>query len=224
MQAGARDLVLREPAEHLTMVVEREFEALLQRRALHHYKKNYQESQTRARALIDSSRDAITYVHDGMHVYANSVYLGMFGFTEIEEVEGTPIMDMVAPTDHAKLKDFLRRYSKGESSDTTLQVQGLRPDTSHFNALMEFAHASIGGESCTQIIIRDQSSSKELEQKIKHLSKQDLLTGLYNRQYFIEDLEQNLARPPEDRGHPLGIVCPARQFQVDQGYRRHRRQ
>ncbi len=199
MQAGARDLVLRTPPEHLALVVEREFDSLLERRALRHYKKNYQESETRARALIDSSRDAITYVHDGMHVYANTVYLGMFGFNELEEVEGTPIMDMVAPADHAKLKDFLRRYSKGESSDTTLDVQGLRPDRTHFSALMEFAHASIDGEACTQIIIRDQSSSKELEKKIKHLSKQDLLTGLYNRQYFLEDLEHNLTHPQEGR-------------------------
>ena len=199
MQAGARDLVLRAPPEHLALVVEREFDSLLERRALQHYKKNYHDSETRARALIDSSRDAITYVHDGMHVYANSVYLGMFGFNELEEVEGTPIMDMVAPADHAKLKDFLRRYSKGESSDTTLDVQGLRPDRSHFSALMEFAHASIDGEACTQIIIRDQSSSKELEKKIKHLSKQDLLTGLYNRQYFLEDLEHNLTHPQEGR-------------------------
>ena len=197
MQAGARDLVLRAPPEHLALVVEREFDSLLERRALQHYKKNYHDSETRARALIDSSRDAITYVHDGMHVYANSVYLGMFGFNELEEVEGTPIMDMVAPADHAKLKDFLRRYSKGESSDTTLDVQGLRPDRSPFSALMEFAHASIDGEACTRITIRDQSSSKELEKKIKHLSKQDLLTGLYNRQYFLEDLEHNLTHPQE---------------------------
>lgn len=199
IQDGARDLALREPSEHLPLIVAREFDALLQRRALQHYKINYEESETRARALIDSSRDAITYVHDGMHVYANSVYLGMFGFAEFEEVEGTPIMDMVAPADHPKLKDFLRRYSKGESSDTTLQVQGLRPDASHFSALMEFTHASISGEACTQIIIRDQSSSKELEKKIKHLSKQDLLTGLYNRQYFLEDLEHTLARTPAER-------------------------
>ncbi len=199
LQAGARDLVLRTPPEHLALVVEREFDCLLQGRALRHYKKSYQESERRARALIDSSRDAITYVHDGMHVYANSVYLGMFGFNELEEVEGTPIMDMVAPADHTRLKDFLRRYSKGESSDTTLDVQGLRPDRTQFSALMEFTHASIDGEACTQIIIRDQSTSKELENKIKHLSKQDLLTGLYNRQYFLEDLEYNLTHPQEGR-------------------------
>lgn len=200
IQEGARDLALREPAEHLPLIVAREFDALLQRRAMQRYKTSYEESETRARALIDSSRDAITYVHDGMHIYANSVYLGMFGFAEFDEVEGTPIMDMVAPADHPKLKDFLRRYSKGESSETTLQVQGLRPDGAHFSALMEFFHASIGGEACTQIIIRDQSSSKELEKKIKHLSKQDLLTGLYNRQYFLEDLELTLARAPAERG------------------------
>ena len=31
-------------------------------------------------SLLDSSRDAVAYVHDGMHVYANSSYLRLFGY------------------------------------------------------------------------------------------------------------------------------------------------
>jgi diguanylate cyclase (GGDEF)-like protein len=72
-----------------------------------------------------------------------------------------------------------------------LEVQALRPGGNTFDAVMEFSPASIEGEACTQIVIRDQSINKELEKKIKYLSKQDLLTGLYNRQYFLEEL--NLA-------------------------------
>ena len=64
------------------------------------------------------------------------------------------------------------------------------PDGKIFDAIMEFNPASIDGEPCTQIIIRSQAANnKELEQKLKFLSKQDVLTGLFNRQYFIEELE-----------------------------------
>jgi diguanylate cyclase (GGDEF)-like protein len=97
---------------------------------------------------------------------------------------------MVAPAEHTRFKEFLRNYAKSADGDRNLEVQGLRPDGSGFNALMEFSPATYAGEACTQIIIRDQSISRELEKKIKHLSKQDLLTGLYNRQYFLEELEQ----------------------------------
>lgn len=194
LKAGAADLVSKQHPEHLQQVVQRELHNLHQRRALRLSEAAQRESEKRCKALLDSSRDAITYVHDGMHIYANSAYLELFGFGQWEEIEGTPIMDMVAPEDHGKFKEFLRNYSKGEVTSTELEIRVLRADGNPFNAMMEFAPASVEGEACTQIIIRDQSLSKELEKKLKTMSKQDLLTGLYNRQYFFEELEQAVAR------------------------------
>ena len=52
-------------------------------------RKNLRESERRCHALLDSSRDAITYVHEGMHIYANPVYLDTFGFPALDEIEGT---------------------------------------------------------------------------------------------------------------------------------------
>lgn len=194
LKAGAVDLVSKTHPERLQLVVQRELNNLHQRRALRLSEAAQRESEKRCKALLDSSRDAITYVHDGMHIYANSAYLEMFGFSEWEEIEGTPIMDMVAPEDHGKFKEFLRNYSKGDGASTELEVRVLRADGSPFNAMMDFVPASVEGEACTQIIIRDQSLSKELEKKLKTMSKQDLLTGLYNRQTFFEELEQAVAR------------------------------
>ena len=126
-------------------------------------------------------------------MYANNVYLEMFGYSDPDEIEGMPIMDMVAPTDHERFKKFLRSsMQKGEDLQGELEVRGMRADGSEFDAVMEFTPASIEGESCTQIIMRGQSD-KELQQQLSHLSKQDLLTGLYNRQYFMETLEAAVA-------------------------------
>jgi len=139
---------------------------------------------------MESSRDSIAYVHEGMHIFANGSYLEMFGFDNLEEIEGTPILDMVAPDEHASFKDFLRSFGKEGHEDTTLETRGMLPDGNFFAAIMEFDTASIDGEPCTQIIIRSQGvNNKELEQKIKFLSNQDVFTGLFNRQYFIEELE-----------------------------------
>ena len=189
LREGAADLVSFDSPERLQLVVARELRGVDCARRLARYASSFQESEKRCRSLLDSSRDAIAYVHDGMHIYANQSYLEMFGFDQLEEIEGTPIMDMIAPEDHGTFKEFLRNYTKGSADTDTLDVHGLRPEGSTFNAALEFATASIDGELCTQIIIRDQSDSKELEQKLKYLSKQDLLTGLYNRQYFLEELD-----------------------------------
>lgn len=205
MKAGAFGLVTKNNPEQFHLVLDREIAALETRRQLRHSENAMRETERRCHALLDSSRDAITYVHDGMHVYANSVYLEMFGLTSIEDVEGMPVMDMVAPDDHGKLKDFLRQHDKIQSGVAELEVKGMRPDGGMFNAMMEFSPASIDGEPCTQIIIRDQSINKELENKLKFLSKQDLLTGLYNRQYFVEELERSIT-DANAGAHPSSVL------------------
>ncbi|HEY9197759.1 MAG TPA: EAL domain-containing protein [Gammaproteobacteria bacterium] len=189
LREGATDLVSFDHPEHLQLVVAREQRNLAMQRDLNFFRAGHKESERRCRALLDSSRDAIAYVHDGMHIYANQSYLEMFGFENLDEIEGTPIMDMVAAEDHGNFKEFLRTYGKDGGSDARLEVKCVSAKNS-FMSLMEFSIASIEGEPCTQIIIRDQAvGDKELEQKLKYLSKQDVLTGLYNRQYFMEELE-----------------------------------
>jgi diguanylate cyclase (GGDEF)-like protein/PAS domain S-box-containing protein len=190
LKAGARDLFHKdEEPEHLQFIVARELTGLRDRRQLRMLNKSMRESEKRCRTLLDSSRDAITYVHEGMHIYANPIYLDMFGYSDHDEIDGMPIMDMVAPDDHDKFKKFLRSFSNNENEmHGEIEVKGIRTDGSEFNAVMEFTPASVDGEACTQIIIRSQQD-KDLEKKLNILSKQDLLTGLYNRQYFIEELE-----------------------------------
>lgn len=190
MRQGAADLCSYDQPEHLQLVVKREMSQIKTGQSAQNYELKFRESEKRARILMESSHDAIAYVHEGMHIFANSPYLEMFGFSELEEIEGTPILDMVAPEDHDEFKDFLRNYSKDGEQEGSLETHGMLPDGKKFDAEMEFAPASIDGEPCTQIIIRSQAgSSEELERKLKYLSKQDVLTGLYNRQYFIEELE-----------------------------------
>jgi diguanylate cyclase (GGDEF)-like protein/PAS domain S-box-containing protein len=190
LKAGARDYITKdEEPEHLQFVVARELGSLNDRRKLRKFSKSMNESEKRCRTLLDSSRDAITYVHEGMHIYANPVYLEMFGYADQDEIDGMPIMDMVAPNDHDTFKKFLRSFSNREDEmQGEIEVKGIKTDSTEFNAVMEFSPATIEGEACTQIIIRSQQD-KELEKKLNILSKQDLLTGVCNRQYFMEILD-----------------------------------
>ncbi len=190
MRQGASDLCSYDQPEHLQLVTRRELRQLSSCHRAKSFEARFHESEKRARMLMESSRDAIAYVHEGMHIFANSSYLEMFGFDDLDEIEGTPILDMVTPDEHTRFKEFLRNFSKEDATEATLETHGQLPNGKQFDALMEFSPASIDGEACTQIIIRSQAgSSKELEQKIRFLSKQDVLTGLFNRQYFMEELE-----------------------------------
>ena len=149
---GARALILRNRAEHVQSVVRREFEALLMRRSVRRLEAALRETERRCEALLDSSRDPIAYVHEGMHVRANKAYLEIFGFEDFEDIEGMSILDMIAANDADDFKTLLKKLSKGEKPPQKLNLKAQRGDGSTFDATMEFAEASYEGEPCQQII------------------------------------------------------------------------
>ncbi len=205
IKAGARDEVLLSKPQRLEHTLLREAHDTRSRRASIMLEKALEEANERAQGLVNSSRDAITYVHEGMHIFANESYLELFGYSTQEEIEGMPIMDMVKSDEHPKFKQFLRDYIKGKAKESSLEVTGLKTDGTEFNVAMEFTPASFDGEPCTQIIIRIQASDQELEQRLSDMSKLDLLTGAYNRPYFLEALQQ-LSGKKDREGAVLSIT------------------
>ena len=200
MRNGAAYCVPAEEQELFQIVVEREFNALRERRTQRETKSMLVESEKRNRALIESSKDAIAYIHEGMHIYVNQSYLELFGYDDIEEVEVIPIMDMIASEHQQAFKELLRTLSKGETPNEQFEFNAQRHNGEQFNATMSFSPASIEGEPCTQVIIHQQGDNRELEAQLEQMKKQDLLTGLYNGQFFMEELEDALTNASKGQG------------------------
>jgi diguanylate cyclase (GGDEF)-like protein/PAS domain S-box-containing protein len=196
---GARALMLRDSHEHVQMIVRREFEALTMRRGVRRLEASLRESERRCEALLDSSRDPIAFVHEGMHVRANKAYLEMFGLDDFEDVEGMSILDMIAAPDADDFKALLKRLSKGEKPPQRLNLKAQRSDGSTFDATMEFSEASYEGEPCQQITFRQQLVDANLSQELDALRSKDLITDLYNRQHMMTQLEQSVAAAANGR-------------------------
>jgi len=190
---GARGIALRDRPDHVQMTVRREYEALTMRRNVRRLEAALRESDRRCEALLDSSRDPIAYVHEGMHVRANKAYLEMFGFDDFEDVEGMSILDMIAADDAEDFKALLKRLSKGEKPPHRLNLKAQRSDSSTFDATMEFAEASYEGEPCQQITFRQQAVDANMAQELDALRSKDLVTELYNRQHTIAQIEHSAA-------------------------------
>jgi len=200
MRAGAVDASCFSNIDHLLLIIIREHQSLINSRQIARYKKAFNESEQRCASLLDRSRDAITYIHEGMHVYSNQSYLGMFDIEESSELEGMPILDMVTAEGRDEFKLFLRNYAKNEGGIEKFKTQLRKPDGTEFNGEMEFSPAQIEGEPCIQLIIRkEDATSEELERKLKLLVQKDQLTGLFNRQYCIEKLEAVISDCEQDK-------------------------
>ncbi|MES9906714.1 MAG: PAS domain S-box protein, partial [Sedimenticola sp.] len=167
MQKGARDLVAEGDRTHLQLVVRREFNDLQIRKQLEQVKSKLKEAEIRSTSLIASSRDAIAYIHEGMHMHANQAYLDMFGYMDMDELEGLTILDEISEKEQPRFKSLLRTL---DEEDTELMVECKRVDGSTFKAKLNFTRATLDGEPCTQIIIGNFSQNRELEEKIELLS------------------------------------------------------
>ncbi len=196
---GARAMMLRDSHEHVQMIVRREYDALQMRRSVRRLEASLRESERRCEALLDSSRDPIAFVHEGMHVRANKAYLEMFGLEDFEDVEGMSILDMIAPPDTDDFKALLKRLSKGEKPPQRLNLKAQRSDGSTFDATMEFTEASYEGEPCQQITFRLQAVDPNLSQELEAIRSKDLVTDLYNRQYLMGQLDEATAKAANGR-------------------------
>ena len=109
IKAGARDAVAADNLDHLLLVIDREVRNIrLWRRAMR-LEHDFQESEKRCQSLLSNSKDAVAYVHEGMHLYANQVYLDLFGHEDFGELDGVSLIDMVDPQQQGQLKSFLRQ-------------------------------------------------------------------------------------------------------------------
>ena len=190
---GAQDALPQGDDERLMLVAVRELKNLEERRGRRAAEVALREAEKRCQLLLDSSVDAITYVHDGMHIYVNRAYVELFGYSDADDIAGMPMIDLIQASDQATFKDFLKNYQHSSES-AELLCGGVREDGRQFRARMTFSPATYDGEPCTQVVIRVENDNAELEEKLREISSQDLVTGLFNRVHFLELLDQAVER------------------------------
>jgi diguanylate cyclase (GGDEF)-like protein/PAS domain S-box-containing protein len=211
---GARDVALRSRPEHVQFVVRNEFQSLLARRSLRHLEAALRETERRCDALIESSRDPIAYVHEGMHIRANAAYLEMFGFEDFDEIEGLSVLDLIKPEDADNFKQLIKRISKGEAPPKQLAIGAQRSDGTGFDAMMEFTPATYEGEPCLQIVFRQQTVDAEMVKELDTLRQRDPVTGLFNRTHFMTEIEAAVAAAADGKGAQCLLLLEPDNFEM----------
>ncbi len=199
MKMGAVDVVNLDDDQHLLLVIQREMNNRHDRQARRSADRRFREAERRSQQLLDSSRDAIAYVQDGLYLYANDSFAELFGYENRDEIEAMPIMDMVADSEQNKLKNFLKEFSlKGEDGGASqLAFGGVMQDGTPTAVNLEVSHVTYDEEPCIQFLARAtrveiSSNNEELQAQIDQIKSQDLVTGLFNRQHMMQMLEHTI--------------------------------
>ncbi|MCZ6710985.1 MAG: response regulator, partial [Gammaproteobacteria bacterium] len=153
MQLGAVDVVSKSDPERLVLVVKRELEHVCQSNRLIQTRRALSEAEQRCQLLLQSSKAAIAYVHEGMHIYANDGYLNLFGFEDADELLGLPLMDLMDADSASALKLVLKVFRQDEE-ECVLNFSGQSIKGDSVSGNMTLAAAEYEGEHCIQVTMR----------------------------------------------------------------------
>lgn len=198
LSQGIADVVAISEPQYSGFVLKRELTQLTERRAKRRAEMNLHEAERRCFLLLESSRDAIAYIADGMHILANDSYVALFGYQNAEEIAGLPLLDMIAEESHEAFKAAIRPFQQQDATGreecllTCITTEGEK-----VSVKCEISPASYEGESCIQLMLHKNQSSEAdlaLQEKLKQMSRQCLVTGLANRQHFEAEVSDAIER------------------------------
>lgn len=122
-------------------------------RELGDLRRQLHEAESRNELLLAEAKDAIAYVTDGMVIHANTVFARRFGCDNPADMDCVPIVDLIAPADHDKIKALFKRAGAGEALESPACGQTLEGET--FDITLQLSPAVYDDEACTQLVIRD---------------------------------------------------------------------
>ncbi len=154
------------------------------------------EIEERYTLLLESSSEAIAYIHEGLHIFANPAYLELFGFDSFDQLEGLSMLDLLtAGEEGPDLKKVLKALDRDELPSEPMQLAAEREDGSRFTAIVAFSRARYGGEACAQMLVREDHPDADpaLAEELDRLKQSDLLTGLLNQSAFFDVIGREIS-------------------------------
>lgn len=158
------------------------------------------ESEARYRTLAERSFAGVYVIQDGIFRYLNRNAASYAGYYP-EDLVNTSAADLVLPEDRERSRQFARDMLKGvRSAPYEFRI---RTKTGEIRWLMEtVTPIRYRGRSAILGNSMDISERKGVEAQLRYLSTHDVLTDLYNRAYF----EEELTRMQRGRSFPVSII------------------
>lgn len=151
---------------------------------LHNYQLYHQlrESEQNYFRIFDLAGDPI-FIHDanGLFLNVNNTACQKYGYSRKEFLKMTP-RELILPDDGAMIEDRIKFvFSKGSNSFETIHR---KKNKQSFPVWINSTIIDYQGEKAVLSHVRDITSQKEMEFKLKEMAFTDPLTGIYNRREF----------------------------------------
>jgi diguanylate cyclase (GGDEF)-like protein/PAS domain S-box-containing protein len=195
MLLGCQDVVTLANRSRLQAVASRELRAHRLERALSTTLSSAREYREQLQTFLEGSADAITHVQEGIIVDANRAWLELFGYSENDALNGTPLMDLFEQETHPALKGALVACLQGKWSGHDLKVQALLSDGSSLALELILTRADYENEPAVRIAISAlHKKDRDLEVQLEDAVKNDATTRFLQQRYLVAAMRERAAQ------------------------------
>jgi two-component system cell cycle sensor histidine kinase/response regulator CckA len=177
LKAGAHDYLLKDRLTRLPAAVDRELREAAQRRKRREADQALRESEDRYRRLVESSPEATCICAAGHFVYVNAACVNLFGAQSPLDLIGKPYLDQVDSNYRDLVGEYLRQAATGTDGGL-LEHRVQRFDNSTVLVEMVARSISYHREQAVQIICRDITARKFMEEQLHHGERMDAISRM----------------------------------------------
>jgi multidomain signaling protein FimX len=211
MRLGCQDVITLANRDRLQAVVSRELRAHRLERALSSTLSSAREYREQLQNFLEGSADAITHVQEGIIVDANRAWVELFGYSESDALNGTPLMDLFEQETHPALKGALVACLQGKWSGHGLKVQALLSDGSALALELILTKADYDNEPAVRIAISAlHKKDNDLEAQLSEAVKNDATTQFLQQRYALAAMRERAAQNMKGGVRQIAHIKPDR--------------
>jgi len=148
--------------------------------------------QVRLQSVLDNAAEGIITIDEyGTVETFNNAAQKLFA-CDVTQAIGKPVVDLVRFPKDSSYTDFLDLVKSsvlnGGMQETTVTV--LRTDNTSFPMAIKCNRMEVEGRLLYTAMVEDISDRIEMMAHLREMAEHDSLTGLYNRQYFLTELDR----------------------------------
>lgn len=166
MKSGAQDYLMKNNLTRLVPAISRELAEARNRRDHRLAQIALRESESKFRAVFENSVDAIGVALSGFLVFTNPSFKHLFGFDEQQELQGTPVINLIATSEKERLGFYIKNRHIDPRVPNAYTTRGLRKDATEFDMDVRVSIFEIENTKYTLVILRDITQRIQEQQEL----------------------------------------------------------
>jgi diguanylate cyclase (GGDEF)-like protein/PAS domain S-box-containing protein len=164
------------------------------------------EIEQRYLGLLEISGEAILIVCESRIVFASKAAGELLGFATADMLSGLSHLDLVLPKYRNAVSERINGLTAPGQTAPFIHRKLLRADGKVAEVEVALHACTFGGKLAIQILMRDVSERRRLQQEVTRLAQYAPLTELANRSQYRDRLDGAIARAARNQQR-MGVIC-----------------